>query len=88
MDTVEVYQIQNPVELAEYAVENNIEDEPAFKLWLKDVLRKRDQIISNAKAKYLITTHNFGIKVPKTVDEAYKIDQLKETTFSTKSIEN
>ena len=57
-----------PVEISEYEVANNIEDEPAFKWWLKDVLRKQDQIISNVQAKHWRTTHKFGIHVPKTVD--------------------
>ena len=60
----------NPVELAEYSVANNIEDEPAFKWWVNDVLRKLYRMISKVKAKYWITTHKFGIQVPKTIDEA------------------
>ena len=64
----------NPVGLSEYVVANNTEDEPAFKWWVKDVICKRDQIISTVKEKYWITTHKFGIQVPKTVDKAYKID--------------
>ena len=58
----------NHVKLAEYAVVNNIEDEPAFRLWVKYVLRKSDQIISKFKAKYWRTTHKIGIQVTKTVD--------------------
>ena len=57
----------NPVGLAEYAVASNIEDETAFKLWVKDFLRKWDRIISKAKEKYWGTTQKFGIPVPKTV---------------------
>ena len=62
--------VSNPVELAEYAVANIIEDEPAFKWWVKDFPHKRDQIISKVKANDLKTTNKFGIQVPKTVDEA------------------
>ena len=51
----------NPVEMDEYAVANDIKDRPAFKLWVKDVIRKRDQIISKVKSKYWRTTHKFGI---------------------------
>ena len=51
----------NPVEIAEYAVANNIEDEHAFKWSMKDVLRKRALIISKVKDIYWRTTHNFGI---------------------------
>ena len=63
----------NPVELSEYVVANNIEYEPVFKWWVKDVFRKQDQIISKFKAKYWRTTHKFVIHVPKTVDEALKL---------------
>ena len=76
----------NPVELAEYAVANNIDDEPAFKWWAKDTLRKRDRIISKVKTKYWRTTHKFGIEVPKSVDEAYAIDRRTGTTFWTDAI--
>ena len=76
----------NPVELAEYAVANNIDDEPAFNWWVKDTLRKRDRIISKVKTKYWRTTHKFGIEVPKSVDEAYAIDRRTGTTFWTDAI--
>ena len=33
-----------PVQLAEYAVENRVSEEPAFAWWVKFVLRKRDHI--------------------------------------------
>ena len=64
----------NPVELAEYAVANKIVEEPAFKWWIATVLRRRNRIISKLKSRYWKTTHKFGIRVPKSVDEAYKID--------------
>ena len=76
----------NPAELAEYLVSNNIENGSAFKWWVKDVLFKRDQIISKFKSKYWITTHKFDIQVPKTFEEAYKIDYQTGTNFWTKAI--
>jgi hypothetical protein len=35
----------NPVELAEYAVANRLQEEPAFMWWVSLVLRKRNRII-------------------------------------------
>jgi hypothetical protein len=35
----------NPVQLAEYAVANNIECEPAFKWWVHHTVKVRDRII-------------------------------------------
>ena len=57
----------NPVEVAEYAVANRIQDEPAFAWWVKPVLRRRNRIISKVKKKYWRTTHKYGIRVPKSV---------------------
>ncbi len=36
----------NPLELAEYAIANRIDDEPAFNWWVKSALKTRDQIIA------------------------------------------
>jgi hypothetical protein len=76
----------NPVEIAEYAVSNKLVEEPAFKWWVADVLRRRNRIISKLKSRYWKTTHKFGIRVPKTVDEAYKIDQETGTDLWTVAI--
>ena len=38
----------NPVDLAEYAVYNQLQEDPVFKLWVKDVLCRRDRIISKS----------------------------------------
>jgi hypothetical protein len=64
----------NPVELAEYAVNNKLNLEPAFIWWVPYTIRKRDRIIQKVKAKYWRTTHKFGIRVPKSVEEAVQID--------------
>ncbi len=37
--------------------------------------KKRNHIISRVKAKYWRTTHKYGVRLPKTVDEALKIDR-------------
>jgi hypothetical protein len=71
----------NPIKLAEYAVANQIHEEPAFKWWISDVLRRRNRIISKVKRRYWSLTHKFGIRVPKTVEEALQIDEETGTTF-------
>ena len=76
-----------PVELAEYAIANDLQEEPAFKWWVNDTLRKRDRIVSKVKAKYWRTTHKFGIEVPKSAAEAYMIDQKTGTRFWTEAID-
>ena len=76
-----------PVQLAEYVIANDIQDEPAFKWWVKDVLRKRDRIISKVKSKYWRTTHKFGIEIPKSAAEAYAIDRRTGTRLWTEAID-
>ncbi len=54
---------------------NRIDDKAAFAWWVQDVLKKRDRIIAKVKSKYWQRTHKFGIKIPKTVQEALQFDK-------------
>lgn len=75
-----------PIELAEYAVANKIDHEPAFNWWVPFVLRKRNRIISKLQKKYWRTTHKFGIEVPTTIKRALEIDEITGTDFWMKAI--
>ena len=70
----------NPVEVAEYAVANRIDHEPAFAWWVKDVLKHRECIIKAVRGRVQKRTHKFGIQVPKTVEEAFRLDAESQTT--------
>ena len=63
-----------PVQLAEYAVNSRIAEEPAFAWWVPYTLKKRNRIIAKIKSKYWVRTHKFGIKIPKTIAEARQFD--------------
>ncbi len=64
-----------PVQVAEYAVEARISEEPAFAWWVPYTLQKRNRIIAKKlKSNYWVCTHKFGIKIPKTVAEARAFD--------------
>ena len=64
-----------PVELAEYAINNKIDDEPAFAWWVPYTIKKRISIIAKIKSKYWQRTHKYGIRIPKSVNEALQIDK-------------
>jgi len=70
-----------PVELAEFAIENGIADEPAFAWWVPYTLKKKARIVSKIKSKYWQRTHKFGIRVPKSVKEALEIDNENGNTL-------
>jgi hypothetical protein len=64
-----------PVELAIYAKERKIDDEPAFAWWVPYVLRKQKRILQKVKSKYWARTHKYGIRIPKNIKEAMEIDK-------------
>ena len=53
-----------PVQLAEYAVANGMDHEPAFNWWVKKSLKRKDRIIGKVKSRYWKNTHKFGIWIP------------------------
>jgi hypothetical protein len=66
-----------PVELALYAVDRAIDDEPAFAWWVSYVLKKQKRILQKVKtkSKYWSRTHKYGVRVPKNIKEAMEIDK-------------
>ncbi len=73
-----------PLEVAEYAVIQGIDNEPAFNWWVNFVLRKRERIIKLVKgrqAKYLKKCFKFGIEVPMTVKQAHELDKKNGNTL-------
>ena len=77
----------NPIELAEFAVAQKIQDEPAFVCWVCDTLQWQAWIISKLKPKYWCTTQKFGIRLPKNAKEALQIDKETGTDFWAKVTE-
>lgn len=77
----------NPIELAEYAVANRIQEEPAFKWWVSETLRVRNRIIGKVKSRYWKTSHKYGVRLPHSVQEALQIDKETGTDFWWKAIQ-
>jgi len=71
----------NPIELAEYALSRQLQDKPAFRWWVKDVIRKRDNFIGKVKSRYWKTTHKYGVRLPHSVEEAQRLDSESGTTL-------
>lgn len=71
----------NPVEVAEFAKSRGIDDEPAFKWWVPYTLKKRDRIIAAIDSRVRNTTHKYGIEIPRTVQEAKKLDVKNNNTL-------
>ncbi len=76
----------HPLEVAQYARDNELEDEPAFRWWVPYTLAKRNRILKAMKKRYFRTEQKFGIECPKTVERAYQIDKETGTKFWTEAI--
>ena len=72
---IKVVKDSNPVDVAEYAVENRIQDKPYFAWWVSKVPRRQNIIISKAKSKYCSTTNKSRIRFTKAAEEALNIDK-------------
>lgn len=70
-----------PVELATYARDNKLVEEPAFAWWVPYTLKKSKVILSKIKSKYWQRTHKYGIRIPKTVKEAIQLDIENKNTY-------
>jgi hypothetical protein len=63
----------NLIELAEYAIANQIHEEPAFKWWISDVLRRRNRIISKVKRRYWSLTHKLEYRYQRQLKKLYRL---------------
>jgi hypothetical protein len=71
----------SPVQVAEYALRNQLIEEPAFKWQAPHVLKKRNRIMFAMKRRYFWIHTKFGVELPKTVERALEIDKDTGTTF-------
>ena len=76
----------NPYATAQYAKAQDIDREPAFIWWVKWTLRKGDGIVAAVNRRVQRATHKYGIKVPRTVDEALKLDKENKNDLWEKAI--
>jgi hypothetical protein len=70
-----------PVQVAEYAFANKIDDKPAFAWWVPHVIKKRDRVLAKLKSKYWQRTQKYGIRIPKSVKETLAIDNENGNTL-------
>ena len=76
-DTKNLY----PVHMSEYAVHWHISGDPVFAWCIRHVLIKCNCIIGNLNWTYWVRTQNFGVKIPKSVQEAKASGKETEIPF-------
>jgi hypothetical protein len=70
-----------PIQVAEYAVSQGLQNEPAFSWWVKDTISRKNRIVKAMKTRYARKTHKFGVQLPKSIKEAYEIDRITGTDY-------
>lgn len=68
-----------PVEIAKYASENGLVGEDAF-WWVPYTLKKADRILSKVKARN-VRLEKFGVRIPRSVEEALAFDRASRTNY-------
>ena len=68
-----------PVKVAQYAKDNSIDKEEGF-WWTAYTLKKAARIIAKIKTRN-VRLEKFGIRVPRSVEEALKFDRQSNTTY-------
>lgn len=63
------------MEVAQYAIDNRIDTEPAYDWWVHDVIKRKERLIKMSQSYHLRTGYKFGLQVPNTVEEALEIDK-------------
>ena len=75
------------IELADYAVKNQIADEPEFYCWVSYTLKKRNIIIFKVIKKNRRTTHKYGVRLPNNVMKVMQIDKKNGKTYYKEAID-
>jgi len=69
------------LQVAQYAINNGLAEEPVFAWWVPHTVKKRDRIIKAMKKRYFRIHQKYGIEIPKNVQEAQALDTKTGTTF-------
>ena len=71
----------NPVDVAEYVTSRKLEDEVAFAWWVPYTLRKKARIIAAVRTRVKRKTHKYGIEIPQSVEDAFRLDRENGNTL-------
>jgi hypothetical protein len=78
----------NAVEVAEYALVNQLSHEPAFDWWVHDVICRKKRLIKLSQTRLLQPQYKYGICVPRNIEEAIKFDLENGNNFWETAIAN
>ena len=63
------------VDIAKYARDNDLMEQPAFTWWDPHKLKKQTRLIKLAQHRTKRNRYKFGIRIPKTIEEALDLNK-------------
>jgi hypothetical protein len=70
-----------PIQVAQYEVLQGIQEQPGFRWWVPDTIKRQTQIVNAVNTRFKKKMHKYGIQVPMTVEEAYQINKETNTDY-------
>ena len=70
-----------PLDVAEFSVTRGVDLDLAFIWWFPYIIRRCEPIIAGFNSLVKHVTHNYGVKLPRTVQEAYYLDEKNGNMF-------
>jgi hypothetical protein len=67
--------------VAEYAIRNKIDSEPAFAWWIRHTLKKKKAFINKTMRKVRRNNMKFGVKIPQNYKEVVQLDRINGNTL-------
>ena len=70
-----------PLEVIEYVRIHKLKEVAAFAWWIPHYEKMKKRMINKVKSEYWETTHKYGIRIPKNIEEAEIIDTENMNTI-------
>ena len=88
---LKVLKKDNPLDVAKYAVDNQVAEEPAFDWWVHEVLRRLKRLVSkarkNQKRHFTRVGYKYGIEMPRDYNHALELDKKNGNDLWQKALE-
>ena len=76
-----------PIQVAQYAIAQNISNKPVFSWWIPHTLQKCESIVASVRSRATKTSHKYGVRIPTSIKHAIQLDCENNNTLWRDSID-
>ena len=77
----EIFEGENPVDVADYSTDRGIDKEPVFAFWVPYTLSKSDFIVSEVSLRVQKLSQKYGIEIPTPISHAKSLHVNNGNTY-------